>query len=247
MGTSFLRPLTAAQIVRAALRIYGNNLAAVVMLALVAHLPLIALGTIPAEPTPADALSLALLLVPFLILTGVAVHGILVVLLGAVVDRPVPPARIALLTLRRVVVTVTLTYVLTNLAAHVGLLAFVLPGIILGGWMAPSVPAAVVERRSAFASIGRAFLLARQDVFRAIAVFSFGVLISEFLPLLFLIGMESVAGNGPFSPLLGAVTGAITLPLSLAANVLLYCTSRLGAGATPEALRQEILAALGME
>jgi hypothetical protein len=47
-------------------------------------------------------------------------------------------------------------------------------------------------------------------------------------------------GPGPFSPLLGALIGAITLPLAYSANVVLYLSARSGEGYTQEMLATEL-------
>ncbi|MEE8555457.1 MAG: hypothetical protein V3T00_06325, partial [bacterium] len=68
------------------------------------------------------------------------------------------------------------------------------------------------------------------------AVFAFVIVVSGLLPLLF----HLIVGPGPYSPLLSAIAGAVTLPLAYTASVVLYLSLRSLEGYTPEQLEAEL-------
>lgn len=249
METLSLRPLTLGEIVRETFRFYGNTAATVVSLALIAHLPLLLLTGMVSGEAPPDPLPALALLALILVLTGAVVNAIYLALLAAAAGRMEGVLRCLRGAMGRTMGAVLLGYMLTNLVTHAGLLLFIVPGLLAGGLLAATVPAVVVEKKGAFAGIARSVTLLRQDWLKGIGVFAFGTFFSELLPLQVLLAMQMWVGRGPFSPVLAALLAAITMPIALTANLLLYLSLRAGerAGATAEALRAELLQALPKE
>jgi hypothetical protein len=238
-----LRPLVLGEIIRQSFRLYGEMLSTVVILALIAHLPLLLLSGMIAEETPPDPYLALGLLVVILLVTGVVVNAIYLALVSCIAGRTATLAQALRWSLRRPAVAVMLGYMLTNFVSHIGLLLLILPGLIAGGLLAVTVPAIVVERKGAIAGMGRSMALLRQNWAKGIGVFAFGTVVSELLPLQVLLGMQLWVGRSPFSPLLAALLAAITMPLALTANLLLYLSLRAEEQkpAAPEALRSELL------
>jgi hypothetical protein len=252
MQAPSLRDASLAALVRMAIGLYGATVVPAVPLALALNLPLLLLGALPLEPDAGSPAGLAAALLLVLVCSGFAVSAVTRVLLGAAAGTPVPLGSLLRVTLRRSLVTVTLTFAVTSLLSNVGLLGFlfnlgllvlVLPGLILGGLFAAAVPAVLVERRSSLSAMGRSARLMRQDLLKAMAAFAFGVLASELLPLGLLLALQSVAGPSPFSPLLAVMINGLTLPLALAVGVTLYCAARAADGTAPDALRAELMRA----
>jgi len=247
-GPPSLRDASLSDIVRRAMRLYGDTIAPAVPIALVMNLPLLLIGALPMEPDQAGPGALSMTLILVLVCSGIAVSAVTRILLGAAAGTPVPLGGLLRLTFRRSLVTVTLIFTATSFLSNLGLLALVLPGLALGGLFAAAIPAALVERRASLSAIARSVALMRRDLFKAMAAFSFGVLASELLPLGLMLGLQSVAGPSPFSPLLAVTINGITLPVALAVGVSLYCSARAEEGAAPDALQAELArAATGEE
>lgn len=238
-----LRDMPLSEILGTALRLYGDTVLPAVPIALVANLPLLAMSAISLEPGVTPPGELAATLIVVILATGLAVSAITRVLLGAAIGRPVVLAALPRLTMRRSLISVTLAYAVTSFVANAGLLMLVLPGMLIGGLFAATLPVVLVEGRSTFSALGRSAGLMRRDLLKAMAGFASGVLISELMPVGLLLGLQSVAGPSPFSPLLAVVINGLTLPVALAVNVALFCSARVASGTTPEALRTEIEAA----
>lgn len=234
-------PLSPAEIIRGAFRLYGHVLAASAVIALVAHLPMLLLADLITGSAPPEALpSLGVLLLA-LALTAVAVGAISGAMLAALVGRAVGAGRAVGWALRRGPVSVLVVYLLTSVVAHLGLLLFVLPGLVLGGLFATAVPVVLVEGLRPIPALARAWTLARREPLKAIGVFAFALFFSELLPLQLMLGLMALAGPSPYSPLLGYLLSAVSLPLALAANLLLYVSLRAGeAAGEPAALRAAI-------
>jgi hypothetical protein len=241
------RPLTLAELLRAALRLYGATVVPAVPIALVLSLPLLIVSGIPLEPAGADPRELSAALVLVLVCSGIAVSAITRVMLGAAVGQPVPLGILARLTFRRGLISAILVFSITSFLSNAGLLVLVFPGLILGGLFAAALPIVLVEHRSGLVAMGRSAGLMRQDLMKAMAAFSFGALVSELLPLGLLLALQSIAGPSPFSPLLAVLVNGATLPVSLAVNVALYCSVRVMTGANPDALRRELMHATSAE
>jgi len=240
MDAPGLREMTLPQVVAAAFRLYGDTVIPAVPIALAANLPLLLVSGLPLEPGAANPAELTGTLALILLCTGLAVSAVTRVLLGAAAGRPVAWTALPRLTLARSLVSVILTYALTSFMANAGLLMLVLPGLALGGLFAATLPAVLVERRASLPALGRSIALMRQDLLKAMAAFSFGMLVSEALPVGLMLGLQVTAGPSPFSPLLAVVMNGVTLPLSLAVNVALYASARIEQGTTPAVLQAEL-------
>jgi len=219
-------PLPLGDLIRRTFRLYGDALATVVLLALIAHLPLLLLGTMMNEDQPPDPLPALGLLVLILVVTGVVVNAIYLALVSHLVGRPAGVVQALRWSMRRSSGSVMLAYMISNLLSHAGLILFIVPGMIVGGLMAACVPATVAERQGGFAGIRRSVALLRRELMRGVGVFAFGTVVSELLPLQLLVAMQLLVGRSPYSPLLAALLAAITMPVALAANLLLYLSFR---------------------
>ena len=179
---------------------------------------------------------LFLLLVVTIVAKAVTLSAITSVVAGAALGFTPTLIQTYSLALRNKLAWVIVANVLTALLTSMGLLFFIFPGLILGAYMAATVPVIVLESRNPFQAIARSFALMRPDLPKAIAIFAFIILISEALPLMF----HLMLGIGPLSPVLGAVLGAVTLPLAYTANAILYFSVRSGEGYTTENLDQDL-------
>lgn len=232
MESPLLRPLTMSEIIRETFRLYGETLSTTVSLALIAHAPLLLLTNMVAESAknpggaPDNPVLALLLLGLVLVLTGVVVHAMYLALISAAVGRPAGIAQCLGQSRNRTVVAVMFGYMLTNALSHVGLFILVVPGLVLGGMFAATVPVIMIERLGVFAAMGRAVRLLQQNWMKGIGVFAFATFISELLPLQFLWALQALVGYGPFSPVLAALLAAITMPLAIAAHLLLYFSLR---------------------
>jgi hypothetical protein len=240
-----LRDMPLSEILGTALRLYGDTVLPAVPIALVANLPLLAMSNLSLEPGVTPPAELAVTLAVIVVATGIAVSAITRVLLGAAIGRPVALSALLRLTARRSLISVTLAYALTSFLANAGLLMLVLPGMLMGGLFAATLPVVLVEGRSTVPGMGRSAGLLRRDLLKAMAGFAFGALVSELLPVGLLLALQTVTGPSPFSPLLAVAINGMTLPVALAVNVTLYCSARVVTGTAPEALRAEIQAATG--
>jgi hypothetical protein len=249
METFAFRPLATGEIVRLAFRLYGETLATSVSLALTAHLPLLLLSGMLAEGRPANPLPMLAVLAVALVMSAIVMTAITMAQLATLVGQPVGAWLALALAFRRSVPAVLLGYLLTNFVSHLGLLLLVIPGLAAGGLLAIAVPAIIVERKGAFAGMGRSVSMLGKDWLAGVAIFAFGVLMSEILPLLIITGLNLLAGEGPFSPLLAALLGSVAMPFALAANLLLYLSARAreSGEASREALRAEIQKLSGEE
>jgi hypothetical protein len=233
---ALLREMTARQVVSAAFAIYRDHLANLVMIALIPHLGLLAVDLAVSSAGLEPGAAIALLLLVTAVLNALVLAAMTYAIGQAVLgDMPGPLAAYQGGFARNVVAIIA-AYLVIWWFVTLGLLLFVLPGLVVGGLLLPTVPAIVLERRLPMAALARAYRMMRPDWLKATAVFSFVVLISGVLPLLF----HLIVGQGPFSPLLGAIVGAITLPLAYSANVVLYLSVRSREGYTREILAKEL-------
>ena len=240
MAAPDLRELSLPEIVSTALRLYGETVLPAVPIALAANLPLLLVSGLSLEPGVSAPGELAGTLAVILVSAGLAVSAITRVLLGAAAGTPVPAAALPRLTVRRSLISITLAYAATSFVANAGLLMLVLPGLLLGGLFAATLPAVLMERRATFSAMGRSIALMRTDLLKAMAGFAFGVLISELVPLGLLLALQVATGPSPFSPLLAVTINGLTLPVALAVHVALYCSARVTQGTPPEALLAEL-------
>jgi hypothetical protein len=240
MAASDLHEMTLSEIVTAALRLYGDTVLPAVPIALAANLPLLLVSGLSLEPGSSSPAALAGTLAVIVVATGLAVSAITRVLLGAAAGTPVAARTLPRLTVRRSLISVTLAYALTSFLANAGLLMLVLPGLLLGGLCAATLPAVLVERLTTLPAMGRSLALMRVDLLKAMAAFAFGVLISELLPVGLMLALQVAVGPSPFSPLLAVMMNGLTLPVALAVNVTLYSSARMAQGMAPEALQSEL-------
>lgn len=232
--------MTFSEIVGTALRLYGATVVPAVPIALAANLPLLALSQATLEPGVTPPEQLALALAAIVVSTGIAVSAITRVLIGAAAEKPIALGVLFRLTFRHGLASVILAYAVTSFLANVGLLAFVLPGLLTGGLFAATLPAVLVEGRSTIPAMGRSAGLLRQDLIKAMAAFSFAVLVAELLPVGLMLTLQGAVGSSPFSPLLAVAVNGLTLPIALAVHVALYCAARVSQGTPAGVLRTEL-------
>jgi len=243
------RPLAFGEIIRQTFRLYGEMLSTVVILALIAHIPLIFLTGIMTEGAQPDPVAALGLLVVILVLTGIIVNAMCMAFIASTLNRPAGIGPCLKWSMRRSVAAVMLGYMLTNFVSHVGLLVFIVPGLLAGGLFAVTVPVIIIEKKGAFAGMGRSISLLRQDWMKGIGVFAFGTFISELLPLQVLLGLQLWVGQGPFSPVLAALLAGITMPLAMASNLVLYFSLRAAEQqqGAPNTLRMDLIKLLPVE
>ncbi len=221
MSHPYLQPMTAGEIIANALRVYRDHFRLLVLVALFPHLALLALELLiapPGEPAPEAFLVLMFMTV---IMNGIALAA-LTFAIGRSTQGPEPAVlEVYGLTLRSGLLAVVVAYLISAVLISAGLMVLIVPGIVLGALFAPAVPIIVLERRGVVEGLSRSVTLMKQHWLKGTVVFSFFILVAGFLPL-FLLLVQGNAAMGPFTPLLGALIGSITLPLGYTANVLLY-------------------------
>lgn len=250
-----LRTLTVPEIIAGTFRLYKENLATLVILALIPHILmlLISLGiTLPEK------------LEPGVIPKGILISGLLHALLYAftLTALTVAITRMALgreqmvlgvfgAALKRPILRVMLVYMLTMFVlaffitpglASGSVFAIVvglIPALWLGGFFSPVVPVIIIERRGIFASYFRAVLLLRGEFMKSVFIFSFFMAVSTVFPLLVML-MQIPYVESPLTPVLGALVGSLTLPLGYTAIVLLFLSLRGGQHATTEQIGDEL-------
>ena len=221
----YLQPMTAGEIILNALRVYRDHLRLLVLVALYPHLVLLALELLiapPGAPTPEAFL--------VLMFVTVIMNGIALAALTLAIGRSTQGDEPSVLevygeTLRSGLFAVVVAYLISAVLISAGLMALIVPGVVLGALFAPAVPIIVLERRGVLEGLSRSVSLMKEHWLKGTVVFSFFILVAGFLPLLLLL-VQGSAAMGPFSPLLSALIGSITLPLGYAANVLLYFSLR---------------------
>ncbi len=236
MTSSPFRALSAAGIIGRSLRLYQANIALLVIVAALPHAVLLLLEYLLRRVVDEPTQILPLALLATVVLNAVALAAITAVVAGAVLGYPPKVGQAYAITFGKSLIWVVLAYVATAVVVSMGFMFFILPGLILGGFLAPVIPIVVIESRTPFAAIGRAFALMKTELPKGMAVFVFAILVSGVIPLL----VQIALGPGPLSPLLGAAAGAITLPLGFTPNVVLYLSVRSREGYTPEQLAADI-------
>jgi hypothetical protein len=243
MSHPYLQPMSAGDIVRNALRVYRDHFRLLVMVALLPHLVLLVLETLLLAPgEPGDA-AFALLLLGTAVVNAVALTAITVAIGRALLGPEPGLLEVYGQTVQSRLAAVVVAYLITAVLVSAGMVALLIPGIVIGAVFAPSIPIIVVERRGPADGLAQSVRMMRGEWVKGAVVFSFFILVSGFLPLLLLLAQSAVA-IGPFTPLLGAVLGAITLPLGFAANVLLYFSLRSRDEAAAQQLEAELKAPL---
>jgi hypothetical protein len=235
-AASFLRELTTAEVIGAAFRLYRDHLASLVLIALIPHFIILVLELLLSGAGVEPPLEVAALLSATVVLNAVLLAAMTRAIGTAVLGGAPGVAESYRGTLSRSLASILAAYLLVAILATAGFLLFVIPGLVIGGLLLPTVPAIVLEGRTALPALARAFGLMRPSVARATAVFSFVILVSAVLPL----GILLLIPLGPFSPLLSAILGAATLPLAYSANVVLYLSARSREGYVARDLSREL-------
>ncbi len=236
MTTEYFRPMPASEIIVNAQRLFLENLARLVLIALLPQSVLLALElglNNLVEPAP---FWFYLVLLATILLNAVALSAITTVVAGAVLGGPPTLTQAYALTFRNKLLWVIAAYIITAVATSLGLILFIIPGLLLGGLLAPTIPIIVVEGIPVKEAISRSITLMREELAKGVAVFAFVIIISGLLPLI----LQIVVGVGPLTPLLGALLGAVTLPLAYTATVLLYFSVRSNEGFSPEQLEENL-------
>ena len=236
MTANLLRPMTTPEIIGEGFRLYRDHLASLISIALLPHLALLALGTLldALGLSPVDAL--AILLLATLVLNAIVLAAMTHALAHAALGRMPGVGESYRRGFGGRVLWIVAAYLVVWVAVSLGLLAFVLPGLIIGALLLPTVPLIVLEDLRPFPALARAVAMMRPIVLRGMAIFAFVILISGVLPL----ALQVAAGAGPFAPLLGAILGAVTLPLAYAVNVVLYFSVRGAEGYTADQLEAHL-------
>ncbi|MBI4083581.1 MAG: hypothetical protein HY423_13330 [Candidatus Lambdaproteobacteria bacterium] len=236
MTFDVFRPMTAGEIIGQSFQLYKAHLAALVTIALLPNAVALLFEVALQAAAVAPAATLALLLLGTAILHGVALAAITHAVAIAVRGGEPTVGEVYGRTFRGRLPGVVATYALSALLTSAGLLALIVPGVILGGLLAPVIPIYIVERQRPFAAISRSLALMREALPKGMLIFLFVLTISGVLP----VGLQLLVGLGPLTPLLGAVIGALVLPLAYTTNVLLYLTQRAAEGAERRQLEAEL-------
>jgi hypothetical protein len=236
MNDHLLRDQSTQEVIASAFRLYRDHFASLVWIALVPHLAMVVLELLIVEAALAPTAALALLLAATTVFNALVLAA-----MTYAIGQAVLGAMPGLIEAYRggfgeSLLSIIAAYLVNWALVTVGFLLLILPGLVVGGLLLPTVPVIVLEKRNPAQALSRAFRMMRPVALKATAVFAFVVLISGVLPLTF----HLVVGPGPFSPLLGAIVGAVTLPLAHSANVVLYLSERAGEGYTREHLAAEL-------
>jgi hypothetical protein len=148
-----------------------------------------------------------------------------------------------------------LATVLSVMLMALGLLLFIVPGIILMGMFFAVGPAVVIERQSPAAALGRSRELARGSIPRILGLLFVATIIAA-LPawglqasVIFAIGIDATEFTRPWLAFAvnsgGQLLSALTWPFSIAALVLLYYDRRVRAEALDVQLAAEQLPVAG--
>jgi len=225
MTHPFLRAMTAGEIILTSLRAYRDHFRLLVLVALVPHLVLLALELLLLAAGAAGGGALLAVLATTVVANGIALAALTVATARAVQGQEPSLIEVYAQTARSRLVAVVLAYLATALVVSGGMMLLILPGILLGALFAPTVPAIVLEHRGALDGIARSVQMMRPHWGKGMVVFSYFILVAGFLPLYLLILQDSM-GTGPFTPLLSAIIGSVTLPLGFASHVVLYVSLR---------------------
>ena len=215
--------LALAAIIRDGTRIYFRNFARFAGVALLAHLPVLALSVLDVVVETADSSGQTILsrlsgiasTIALAITSAYLVPSVISALGGAAAPRDVGPRISSALG----------TAWLTNLAIGLGLLCFIVPGIVAGIYYCVAIPAAVVEglkageamRRSTALTVGRRGLALLLFLFYAL-LFT-GAMLAAYGPLIALIATETASGVPTDQP---TVILALLPPIIAAALVSAY-------------------------
>ena len=183
---------------------------------------------------------LPLVLVATVGANAVAMSAITTVMAGAVLGGAPTVSQTYQLVIRNRPFSLLAAYFATAFATSAGLMMFFFPGLFLGGLLALTIPAMVVEGHPAVEGIRRSALLVRGEVLKAMAIFGFVLLVSGIIPLMF----QLMMGIGPLTPVIGTILAAVTMPVGYGASVVFYFSMRSREGYTPVDLEADLNARL---
>ena len=223
-----LRPLSTGEIIGGAFGLLRDHLAVLVVIAFLpqAAILLVELGLRGVALGPDVRLWVFLLIT--VVINAVGVYAGTVAVSRAVLGQTPGVAESYALAFRGHLPAVVAAYTLRALMISVGTMLMFVPGVILGGYLAPALPLIVLERQRPIQGIVSSFRAMSENLWQGIGVFAFELLVSGLAPLT----LHLVLGFGPLTPLLNAVIGAVVMPLAYGANTLLYLSLRSGAGMT---------------
>ena len=231
-----LRELTAQEVVAASFRLYRDHFASLVGMALVPYLGLLLLDLAISAAGIDPQVALGIVLAATTVVNALVLAAMTYAIGRAVLGEMPGPLEAYRGGFGRGLFAIVAAYLVIWALVTLGFLLFMLPGLVIGGLLLPTVPAIVLEKLPPAQALARAYRMMRPMALKATGIFSFVVLISGVLPLLF----HMIVGFGPFSPLLGAILGAVTLPLAYCANVVLYLSARSGEGYGRDRLAAEL-------
>lgn len=234
----YLRAAGPGELLGNALRLFRDHLMALVLVALPPHLVPLALELALLRGDSPDPTIVSVFLMTTVVVNGVALAAVTLAVSRAALGEEPAVGETYARTFRVNLVMVVLAYVFNALLVSAGFMVLIFPGLIVGGLFAPLVPIVVLERRSLFSAVGRSLRLVRGELFKVVLVFAYFIAIAGILPFLFLMAQSGPA-VGPLTSVLGAIVGAVTLPLGYTANVLLYLSLRSTEGYTVAQLRED--------
>ena len=258
MNNPYLRPMTAGEIFAASFRMYRDNLTLLVLVGLIPHMVLaLLLMVLPLEALITKSAALVFmggLIVALIILNGLVLTALTVATAALALGEEPGLLEVFRRTLRAQPGGMMVSFLIVNFPVSLLLLMglrtgnlvlfvlFLSLALYLGGLLFPALAIVVVERAWFPKAIYRSISMARRVWPRAAGVFSFYLLISEFLPflLLMLLIEGKVNISGPFMPLLGGIISAVTLPLGFIAIALFYFSLRSADGERLAALRTDL-------
>jgi hypothetical protein len=233
MTHPFLRAMTAGEIVVAGLRVYRDHFRLLMLVALLPHLALLALELLLMAAGAGGDSALLAVMVAMVVANAIALAALTVATGRAAQGQEPSLVEVYAQTARSRLGAVMLAYLAMALVASVGMMLLIVPGMILlivpgialGALFAPVVPVIVLERLGALEGIARSVRLVRPHWLKGMVAFSWFILVAVFLPL-YLLFLQVRMGTGPFTPLLSAIIGSVTLPLGFTSHVVLYISLR---------------------
>lgn len=225
MSHPYLQPLSPGEIVRNALHVFRDHLRLLVLVALFPHLALVLLEMLLMTSSEMSGAAFVAMLAGTVLVNAVILTGVTVAIGRTLGGEEPGVMEVYSQTFHGPLLAVVAAYLIAAVLISGGMMMLIVPGIIIGAFFAPSIPMIVVERLGPVEGLARSATLMKSEFVKGAIVFSFFILISGFVPLFVLLVQGAVA-MGPFTPLLGAVVGAVTLPLGFSANVLLYFSLR---------------------
>lgn len=236
MKTEYFHPMEAGEIITRSSRLFLRNLSGLVVITLLPQAALLAVELALERAELAPPNNLLVVLAATVLVNAIALSALVTAVSGAVLGGMPTVAQTYSLTFRNGPHRVVAAYLLTGLASSIGFLMFILPGLWFGSLLTLTIPVIVIEGKSPMEAIHRSVAMMRKHIIKGMFVFGFVIMVSGFAPLL----VQLILGVGPFTPVLAALVGAVTLPLAYAANVVLYLSIRSGEGYTAVLLEEDL-------